>query len=1008
MIRALAYRKGQAATLALLAALVTACAVFAPFYDRVMQQALVDVKLTEAPALDTSLVIQERAVPVTDGPPPNVPGPRDLMAAVPSGLRHWFQEPSYGWTAEATVPHRPLNLSGQVMSRTEACEHVTIVSGRCPKAAGEILVSVADEKTFGYRPGQVVPTDVAAQAADEPARERGLVVVGSYREVRGSDYFAEPLTGWSGVTVADVSPAVIRHEIWLTDDATFADGPDALPDPRSVAVLRLAKDRVGIDEIGSLAAVAAVHESPVLNGRQTVPDVRTGLPDIAAEIASQVDDSRVLVPLILAPLATLCLVVLWLVLVTITDLRRSEVAVARLRGQGVRGARRLLAGELVPVVLLGAIPGLVAAVGGAWLAARLLPGEAGLELRVPVLVSLLGVLVVLVGATWAASSRVARTPVDELVRRSATFRRGWRMRALDAVLLTGCVVLAVEFVTGGLSGPASYVAPALFALGVGLVLAYLITPLAGAGGRALLRRRASGAALGLLDAARSQSLRSTVTVLTVATALTVFSVDAVLVAAHNRDLAARQAAGAPAVLQVVGADLGAVDAGIDRAVHETGDRRITPVVTIRPSGDPSITTLAVRPEDFARTALLAPGALPADWVDLLSPDDIEPVDLTGRRLTVSVSGGVLGTEEPAVLGVDVVTDSIVYHRDLGPLPASGGARLGVDVPCADTCHLSALTLTGSVGSSMSGSVTFDRVSVDGQPVSLGNASTWTAYDGDALTPGGTDALTLDVSTDGQEEVATTQAFFAGSVPVVATAGARPHSQDYSITGLDGRSRAADLAGRATRLPGAPALAVLANLDVLRRASHPDSQAVLSVWLGDADLVAPTRRALAAQGVALAGVSTLEGVRHDLDRSIPTWAVQLGVVTGLVSLLVALLMLALTAVSGWRVRARDLAALWVGGVPRGIVSRLAVLAPLPVIAVAVLGGAAAGLVGAIVATPSIPLFAEPPEVDTLDLATPWLPVLAVTAACLLLLGLLGAATGRAVYRRAALARLKEGV
>jgi len=1011
VIRALAYRKGQAAALALLAALVTACAVFAPLYDRAMQQALVDVKVTEAPAPDTSLVIEERAVPLTDQPSPRVPGPESLTAAVPSGLRHWFGKPSYGWTAEATVPHRPLDIGGLLMSRTAACEHVTIVSGRCPEAAGEILVSVADEKTFGYRLGQTVPVAAQAPGTGQPSTARGLLVVGSYREVPGSDYFAEPLTGWSGATAADANPPVIRHEIWLTGDATFADDRQALPEPRSVAVLRLAKDRVGIDEIGSLSGVEAVQQSPVLNGSRLVPDVRTGLPDIAREIASQVDDSTVLVPLILAPLGTLCLVVLWLVLLTITDLRRAEVAVARLRGQGVRGARLLLAGELVPVVLLGAGPGVVAAVAGAWLAARLLPGHASLELRAPVLASLLGVLVVLVGATLAASARIARTPVDELVRRSATFRRGWRMRGLDAVLLTGCAVLAVEFVTGGLSGPASYVAPALFALGVGLLLGHAITPLAAAGGRALLRRRASSAALGLLDAARSQSLRSTVTVLTVATALTVFSVDAVLVAAHNRDLAARQAAGAPAVLQVVGADLDAVDAGIDRAVHETGDRRITPVVSIRPSGDPGITTLAVRPADFARTALVAPGALPADWVHLLSPGDAEPVDLTGRRLAVSVSGGVRGGDEPPVLGVDLVVDSVVYHRDLGPLPASGSARLGADVPCASTCHVSALTLAGSVGASMAGSVTFDRVSIDDRPVSLGSASSWTADqsgDGAALSPAGTDALTLQVRTDGQAQVATTQAWFAGDVPVVATAGAGPHGHDYSITGLDGRSRPADLAGDATRLPGAPALTVLANLDVLRRASHPDSQAVVSVWLGDADLVAPVRRALAAHGVALAGVRTLEGVRHDLDRSIPTWAVQLGVVTGLVSLGVALLMLALAAVSGWRVRARDLAALWVGGVPRRTVGRLAVVAPLPVIAVAVLGGAAAGLVGAVVATPSIPLFAVPPEVDTLDLATPWLTVLAVTAACLLLLASLGAATGHAVFRRAALARLKEGV
>jgi hypothetical protein len=1016
VLPALGYRKGQAAALALLAALVTACAVFAPLYDRVMQQALVDVKLTDAPTLDTSLVIEERGVPVSTAPPPTVPGPESLAAAVPAHLARWFHPPSFGWTATADVPHVPLTLGGLLMSRTDACDHVRIVAGRCPRAAGEILVSEADRRTFGFREGRSIRVNAQRQSDDAPFPHRRLVVVGSYREIPGSDYFTDPLTGWSGVTVTDVTPAVVRHEVWLTDDATFADTEHPLVDTRSVITYRLASDRVGVDEIGSLAQVAAVPDSPVLTGPQRVADVRTGLPDIAAQVASQIDDARVLVPLILAPLATLCLVVLWLVLVTITDLRRAEVAVARLRGQGVRGARRLLAGELVPTVLLGAVPGALAAVAGAWVAARLLPGHAGPELRAPVLVSLLAVLAVLVGATLAAATRVARTPVDELVRRSATFRRGWRMRAVDAVVLTGCAVLAAEFVSGGLTGPASYAAPALFALGVGLVLAHVITPLAGASGRALLRRRATGAALGLLDAARSQSLRSTVTVLTVATALTVFSVDAVLVASRNRELAARQAAGAAAVVQVVGDDLAAVDSALDAAGRETGDRRMSPVVTIRPGGDPNVTTVAVRPDDFARTALIAAGTLPTDWARRLSPTAGDPVDLTGRVLSVDVAGGVLAAgpgvdADLPVLGVDLVSHAVVYHRDLGPLPSSGGARLSVDLPCTETCHVMALTLSTTAGSSMSGSVTFRRVAVDGRPATFGHASAWTAYegsDGTTLTPGGGDALTMEVSTNGQAQVAMTQAWFAGSIPVLATAAARPEGHDHVITGIDGRTRPAELVGTATRLPGAPPRAVLADLDLLSRASRPSSQAQVSVWLGDADLVGPAERALAAQGVDVAGVRTLDGVQRDLDRSIPTWSVRLGVVTGLVSLGVAVLMLAVGAVSGWRVRARDLASLWVGGVPRRTVGRLAVAAPLPTIALAVLGGAVSGLVGAMVATESIPLFAQPPEVDTLDLSTPWLAVAAVAATCLVVLGALGAIAGLAVFRRARLERLKEGV
>ncbi len=42
------HRPGQALAIVLLSALVTACAAFAPLYDRAMQQALVDLDLARS------------------------------------------------------------------------------------------------------------------------------------------------------------------------------------------------------------------------------------------------------------------------------------------------------------------------------------------------------------------------------------------------------------------------------------------------------------------------------------------------------------------------------------------------------------------------------------------------------------------------------------------------------------------------------------------------------------------------------------------------------------------------------------------------------------------------------------------------------------------------------------------------------------------------------------------------------------------------------------------------
>jgi len=59
---ALRYRKGQAAVVAALAALITACAAFVPLYDRAMQQALVDVELERHSAIEAGAQLEAVSV----------------------------------------------------------------------------------------------------------------------------------------------------------------------------------------------------------------------------------------------------------------------------------------------------------------------------------------------------------------------------------------------------------------------------------------------------------------------------------------------------------------------------------------------------------------------------------------------------------------------------------------------------------------------------------------------------------------------------------------------------------------------------------------------------------------------------------------------------------------------------------------------------------------------------------------------------------------------------------
>ncbi|MDH2414912.1 FtsX-like permease family protein [Nocardioides sp. CER19] len=998
---ALRYRKGQAAALAVLAALVTACAVFAPLYDRVMLQSLVDVRLAHTTPLLSGVQLeaaQREAARWSTEKPAVPPEPTELLDRVPPGARASYGPPVLGWTD--TLTHRVgTEVSvGQLMWRTAACEHVEIVDGRCPRAAGEILVSAADADYFHLAVGRRVQASELSPGTEAPPG-RHLTVVGAYSDPDAS-WFVQDLTGFSGTTTEDV-PVMKRHEAWLTVEQTFTSGR-RLPVATSYVGLRLRPERVGVDELLRLGdQLSALRTSLARSTSGPRVQLTTGLTDTAADVRSQQHDAHVIVPLLMAQLGLLCLVVLWLALVAVTDLRRNEVAVARLRGRGVRGGGRLVLTELLPAVGLGLVPGVAAAWAGGALAARLLPGDAGVELRLPVLLAVAAVIAVLVLTILLAASRVGRMPVDALLRRSSSARRGWRVGAVDAVLVVACGVVVVLFVGGGLDGPVALVAPSIVALFTGLLLAHLLTPLTAAWGRLLLRRGRARTAVALLEAGRSPALRSTVTVLTVAAALAVFSVDAVVVADRNRTAAAEQEAGAPVVALVASHDLTAVEEAV-------GDRPgVMPVVRIQ--GTKTVPTLAVRPADFRRIALL-PGDLADDlartkaWA-ALEAGAVAPVAFTGTALSVTATApGLSEPGEGAVtLGADLASGSSRSHTELGPVPREGSRRLTAPVSCDDGCDLVGLTLSTTGGSRVTGSVTVQDVRSDGAPVALGDA--WSPGPDDRATPHRiADGLTLAVDTRGEERVSVSQGWLPEEVPALVTAPAA--TPDLVLTGFNGRPQAGRAAAVVPRIPGAPDRAALVDLDVFRRAASSGSDLQVELWAKDTAALGPVVDALEHDGIGVVSTTRLAEIRQRYDQSAPAWSVSLGLVVGLAAIGVALILLTVLAVSGWRRTARDLSTLWLGGVRRRDVHRLGWTAQLPAVVLGVLAGGACGLVGAAMSMPIVPLFAEAPGVDTLDLGTPWVPVTVVAAAVLAVVAACSTGIGWTVARRASLERVRE--
>ena len=266
-----------------------------------------------------------------------------------------------------------------------------------------------------------------------------------------------------------------------------------------------------------------------VTGRGRDLHVLTDLDDVTDEVRAQTRQAHRTVPLLMAPMAVLTLFVLWLVLGAATQQRRGEVAVARLRGRGPAGAVGLLLVELLPVLLLGVVPGAAAALLGGALARALLPGEAPFEAGPGFVPAVLLAVSALVLTTVAASVRVAREPLDGLVRSGRVPSQRWALGALDAFLIAAVGTGVLVFVTGSLSGSFALAGPALLALFVGLLLAHVASPAASAAGRRQLGRGRLVSGLTLLEMGRRRETRAVIAVITVASALAVFSLDALAI-----------------------------------------------------------------------------------------------------------------------------------------------------------------------------------------------------------------------------------------------------------------------------------------------------------------------------------------------------------------------------------------------------------------------------------------------------------------------------------------------
>ncbi|GAA1894123.1 FtsX-like permease family protein [Lapillicoccus jejuensis] len=1027
MWAAIRYRRAQALGLALLTALVTASAVFAALYERALEQSLLREGLLRQGVAATAVTLDSQSSVAAN------PSPTQVRSLFPTSLAGLFDGGSDLWTGHVSVDGRSGTASVAVYGPQDTCRGLRLVTGRCPSAAFEVLVSADEARLQGYRTGQRIsaPEEVPTVGRG-PGFAAPFTVVGTYTQLDDPGHWLGiGLTGRAGRT--DGTPADNPlMDAWVTPEATFATG---WLSPRLTVAYLLDRDRVDLaslprvaPEVARASAVATASTPPVL--------LTTRVDDLAASVAEGQRQARVIVPLVVGQLVLLAVVVLGLVAASAVEQRRPEVALVRLRGEGGRGAARRLLAELGTVAALGVPLGVLAAFALDEVARRtwLTPGVP-FEVPWTVWPAAAGSLLVAVLALAVVVRPTVREPVATLLRRVPPRRRGWAVGLTDAVVVTVAVAGVASVVTGNVSGPLVLLTPTLLALAAGLLLAHVLVPAAAALGAAFVRRGRVAGAVTALQVARRPAVRRVVTIITVATALAVFAADAVVVGQRNRTDRAQVEVGATRTLATDASRLSPLLAAV-RAADPSG-RHATAVVVV-PQGDPdAVTTMAVQPASFVRVARFprTPGAF--DWADVSRPLPAQPT-LVGRRLAVTVDHvalSAIGAQDPsgsqpvdpAGLGLDL-SATVLYPgnapvtADLGTVPVAGPGpvTLATDLGCAGTCRLAGFVLQPSRTAPLvlSGRLTVASVTMDGTPVDLGAASGWVGSgtpDPDTRAsyaapqgPDGGAGLGMQLSTDGDQVRVDTEA--AGApVPALLLGGLPPGStgQQFTAAGLDGLTTGMVRAADVPYAPGGGAHEALVDLDRLAaRTDQVSAPGTASVWVTDAATEQRVRAALAARGVAVTGTEDLADRQALYDASASAWGLQMALVIGVVALLVAGLVLVLVAAASARTRSRDLGALRLAGVPARTLAVVAPAEQVTVVLVGVVAGLLCGLVGAHLAVPLVPFFTVPSTVLPVDTAVAVLPVLLVTAGGLLLLLLVGLGVASRQVRAATVDRVRD--
>lgn len=1028
LARSVRWRAGTTAAVLAVVAITVAVAFWAPSFAQSASDALVGQRVDERPASEVGL----SWVSAVDGTGrARIDRAVDAATRLTAASRGTFERPTVALVGSFDPP----GVSGRrgglpLVWREDQCSHLRL-SGRCPTAAGEVVVPAAQADrgwTIGsslkVRTPMADPDDTGSIALQHTTTVR---IVGTWDiDPAASAYWFDLVRFAPGSTLptratCDESPGTPTFAGYAGPFFTARSTFDTLgPAPGAVSVVADSRPapRPGLADRAAL--VATTRAAGSTNGTTPAKDAPlcpylvqdSDISSALSTIGAQQQRLATVGVVVALSLTLLCLFAVLLITAALATQRRGEVAIAKLRGMRGRRLALFVGGESLAVVLLGAVVGLALGVllchltTSHWL-------RAGSDVLMPwtswVLAAGVGVACAIV-ALIAQWSSARRTPSSLLARAG---RRGPTSAALLSVqvVVIGLGVGLLAQVRSGADARGAWLplsSPAVLGLAAAVVTAWAVTAV-GAGWTARTAGRGSDACfLAARRLRRGVDTTAIVAPLVAALVVAVFAGVAVHASATWRSDTARVRNGA-----AVRIDSPRSAFGTFLATREA-DPRGRWLMAAEVSGGTGADLEHRGFADLSRwDRVAAPtmgpvtGARSAQIGRAFGTDRWDPITFTGTDLAIRASlvGERADTRVddplPLVISLDVLDargdPRLIELRD----PDRSGTFRGTASACARTCILRQLVLGEKGGADLTGAVkaAISSLTADDRPVDLRlRAGSWRAARRPGSDAGPRSITSLRVT--GSDITVRADPATSSAAPAITPAttpaassvvvGGGVSTQPSTVHGvregpsLDGALMPVRVAVRARNLMLLGRVGELGDLSEVIMESNPEQIAARVYVLVRAHTPLAVLRSLRAHGVPTDG-RRLGLVDEELAADVYAQGVRSLVVLAAGSVLVAFVLVSATLAEQRRRRATEAATLRVVGVQTRTVESSVRLE----VAVALLVAASSTFTVAALcvwrALPSVPLVDRQFFDPSVDVSVPWLglavAVLGATVAAL---------------------------